>query len=426
MTKQSERATPSRFLAALLCALVVASCGGGGGSPGTAAGTTKPSAAQTAGVGSAMPIASNPSTVAAAAPVLGADAAEVVRKLSAGSSEQAKAVDAALTAQFLFARADRIRQVIVFGDSLSDVGTYRVGPIAQVGGGKFTTNPGPVWPETIGVLLGTQVTPFRQGFAGESQVIGGTGFAMGGSRVSQQPGVGCDPSPTTGACRAELTIPVTEQIRDYLGANNQSFTRGQMVFVFAGANDVLFQLAVFAVKLQLGVPPPQAQAEMQAAVAQAAGELAGQVRLIIGKGATRVAVLTVPDLADTIFGQAPEQAAVRPLIAAMVQVFNTTLATGIAGTGAKVIDTYAEFKRVFENPARFHVSVLNVAACDAAKIAMLTGDESGTSLLCSQLTLVQQGAELSYFFADSVHPTTLGHLIVAGFVLTEMWRLRLL
>jgi phospholipase/lecithinase/hemolysin len=288
MTKQSERATPSRFLAALLCALVVASCGGGGGSPGTAAGTTKPSAAQTAGVGSAMPIASNPSTVAAAAPVLGADAAEVARKLSAGSSEQAKAVDAALTAQFLFARADRIRQVIVFGDSLSDVGTYRVGPIAQVGGGKFTTNPGPVWPETIGVLLGTQVTPFRQGFAGQSQVIGGTGFAMGGSRVSQQPGVGCDL------------------------------------------------------------------------------------------------------------------------------------------TGAKVIDTYAEFKRVFENPARFHVSVLNVAACDAAKIAMLTGDESGTSLLCSQLTLVQQGAELSYFFADSVHPTTLGHLIVAGFVLTEMWRLRLL
>jgi len=35
-----------------------------------------------------------------------------------------------------------VRQVVVFGDSLSDVGTYKVGPVAQVGGGRFTTNPG--------------------------------------------------------------------------------------------------------------------------------------------------------------------------------------------------------------------------------------------------------------------------------------------
>ena len=119
-------------------------------------------------------------------------------------------VDAAPTAKALSAGADRIRQVIVFGDSLSDVGTYKVGPIAEVGGGKFTTNPGPVWAETIGLLFGAQVTPFRQGFGGVSQIVGGTGFAMGGARVSQQPGVGCDPDPQTGACTAALTIPVTQ------------------------------------------------------------------------------------------------------------------------------------------------------------------------------------------------------------------------
>ena len=60
----------------------------------------------------------------------------------------------------------------------------------------------------IGILFGARVTPFRQGFDGMSQVVGGTGFAMGGSRVSQQPGIGCDPDPATGACRQALTIPV--------------------------------------------------------------------------------------------------------------------------------------------------------------------------------------------------------------------------
>ena len=36
--------------------------------------------------------------------------------------------------------------------------------IARVGGGKFTTNPGPVWPETIGILLGARVTRFERRF----------------------------------------------------------------------------------------------------------------------------------------------------------------------------------------------------------------------------------------------------------------------
>ena len=398
MTTSLDGSSPRRLLAALLAALLLTSCGGGGEQPAN----TQAATAQ------------------------GGEA--VASKVAAGGREQALATDAAPTAQALSVGGDRIRQVIVFGDSLSDVGTYKVGPIAEVGGGKFTTNPGPVWAETIGLLFGAPVTPFRQGFGGVSQIVGGTGFAMGGARVSQQPGLGCDPDPQTGACTAALTIPVTQQISDYLGANGDRFTRNQLVFVFAGGNELFFQFDEFAAKLQRGVPFAQAQAELQAAVAQAAGELAGQVRLIIHKGATRVAVLTVPDIADTIFGRAAEQAPVRPLIAAMVQLFNGTLAAGLTGSDAKLIDTYAQFKRVIENPGRFHVTELNVAACDAAKIAAITGGQvrSGSSLFCSLRTLVQNDAPLRYFFADDVHPTTLGHLIIARFVLTEMWRQRLL
>ena len=254
-----------RLVAALLAAaLLTASCGGGGDKPAD----TTPAVAQA-----------------------DSEAMQAAAQVAAGGREEAMAVDAA---RF----APRTRQVVVFGDSLSDVGTYKVGDIARVGGGKFTTNPGPVWPETIGLLLGARVTPFRQGFGGQSQVLGGTGFAMGGSRVSQQPGIDCRPDPDTLECTAALTIPITQQIGDYLGANGDRFDRRQLVFVFAGANDVIFQLGVFGAKVQAGVPVAQAQAEALAAVQQAAIELAGQVHRILGKGATRVGVMNLPDIAD--------------------------------------------------------------------------------------------------------------------------------
>jgi len=227
-----EGLSSRRLVAALLAAaLLVASCGGGGDK----AADTSPAVAQNS------------------------EATEAAAQVAAGGREEAMAVGVARNSQ-------RIRQVVTFGDSLTDVGTYRVGGIAQVGGGKFTTNPGPVWAETIGLLFNARVTPFRQGFGGTSQIVGGTGFAMGGSRVSQQPGIDCGPDPQTGACTQALTIPVAQQIGDYLGANGDRFTRNQLVFVFAGANDIFFQLGVFGAKVKAGVPVAQAQAEALAAV----------------------------------------------------------------------------------------------------------------------------------------------------------------
>jgi phospholipase/lecithinase/hemolysin len=385
-------------IASLLAALLISACGSGSDSAGPSAGPPQ-----------------DPETIEAAAQV------------AAAGGEAALAVAATGATRLQRDESHRIRQVIAFGDSLSDVGTYKVGAIAQVGGGKFTTNPGPVWSETIGLLLGARVTPVRQGFGGASAVLGGSGFAMGGARVSQQPGIGCNPD-SSGVCTAALTIPVSEQIGDYLAANNDRFSRDQMVFLLAGANDILFQLGVFLGSVEAGVPVPQAQAAALAAVQQAALELAGQVQRVLGKGATRVVVLNVPDIADTPFGNAPATAPVRLLVAGMVQVFNGALAAGLNGTGAVLLDFRAEFARVIANPGAYHVHEINVPACDAAKIAAITNglEQGGSSLFCSRQTLVQNGAAFSYLFADGVHPTTLGHVIVARFVLIEIWKRGLL
>src|SRR3954470_162024 len=77
--------------------------------------------------------------------------------------------------------------VYVFGDSLSDAGTFRpfllsVGLPASVvaGMGRFTTNPGPVWSELVASHYGVNPAPSN---------AGGTIFAQGGARVALTPGV---------------------------------------------------------------------------------------------------------------------------------------------------------------------------------------------------------------------------------------------
>jgi phospholipase/lecithinase/hemolysin len=339
----------------------------------------------------------------------------------AAATRRADAVAAAISSRAATRQHGR-QQVIVFGDSLSDVGTYRVGPVVQLGGGKFTTNPGPVWCESVGFLLGASVTPFRQGLGGVSQVLGGTGFAMGGARVSQQPGIGCQPDPTTAVCTAALTIPVTEQIADFLAANGDHFADDQFAFLLAGGNDILFQLGVFQAKLQAGVTLLQAQNEALAAIQQAAIDLESAVQGIISKGARRVVVINLPDIADTPAANVPSVAPARPLISAMVQLFNDTLAAGLAGTSALVVDLHAEMKRVLENPAAFHVVEPRAPACDLEKIAALTGgaELGGSSLFCSPATLVSPVAPFTYLYADSDHPSTLGHLIIARLVVASI------
>lgn len=377
---------------ALAATLLVASCGGGS------------DAAKT-------DVAQDPEAAAAASQV------------AAAGGDAALAVSAAHATQSHPADPKRVHQVIVFGDSLSDVGTYRVGLIAQVGGGRFTTNPGPLWPETIGLLFGTRVTPYLQGgFGVPVSTLGGTGYAMGGARVSQVPGYNCQPD-ATGACTAQLAIPVRQQIGNYL-AGHSRFTSDQLVFVLAGANDIFFHLDLVAGAAET----PQAAL---AGVQQAALDLAGEIQRIAGNGGKRIVVLNVPPIADTPFGKflgsQPETQPLRDLVAGMVATFNGTLAqvlnqAGIPGVAQ--LDLYQEVSNILANPGAYLVREINVPACDAAKIEAVTQGlvTNGSSLFCSRATLVQNLAPLTYMFADQVHPTTLTHLLFTRFIVIELWK----
>src|SRR3984957_12629450 len=128
-------------------------------------------------------------------------------------------------------------QVVSFGDSLSDVGTYSPVIGADFGGGRFTTNPGEIWTQKVAEYYGGTLTPaYPGGFGQPLAATGGLGYAQGGSDVVNVEGEGWAPNNL-----AATTVPVTTQVSQYLSAHG-SFNANQLVLVNGGANDI-FQFA---------------------------------------------------------------------------------------------------------------------------------------------------------------------------------------
>ncbi|MDY0330168.1 MAG: SGNH/GDSL hydrolase family protein [Thiomonas sp.] len=258
------------------------------------------------------------------------------------------------------------KQVVAFGDSLSDDGAYTLAALSVYGpgtsynipftglpyaaGGQFTVNGAATgnWTNVLASKLGLSLTPNLVGYGTPSGVmyLGAAGttstpafcafsappssgqanctnFAEGGSMVSNPDGIGH----SGGA----LTLPITTQVQNYL-AQFGSFNANQLVTVLAGNNDIFAALSGVSASVTLAVQQAvgsalqqnpsltqaqiaQIQAEAQAqatsqavaaaqtTVATAADQLAAQVKLISSKGGQYVLVFTLPDSSQTPFGR---------------------------------------------------------------------------------------------------------------------------
>jgi len=345
-------------------------------------------------------------------------------------------------------------RVIAFGDSLTDIGAYTPatsvngpGTGAPYFGGKFTTNThtgytttsntstANIWVEWIAARLGVPITPAMAGFGPDTPqtrvrcpaaltnaALAGscTGYAQGGSRVSNPAGIG-NPTGTglNGSTPTPMTLPMTTQVADHL-TRFSSFGSGDIVFVFGGNNDVFVQLSAAAT-----IGPTAAVANMQTA----ATELANLVRnQIIANGASRVAVMTLPDAATAPqFSSADAQT--RALVTQLSAAFNATLLAALDGSGARIIDVRALTAATQANPAAYGLTNVTTPACGTP-----AWNPSGTSLLCNAAPAalftasgapnrngLAAGASAStWLFADGVHPTTGGHRVLADQVWTAI------
>jgi phospholipase/lecithinase/hemolysin len=160
----------------------------------------------------------------------------------------------------------------------------------------------------------------------------------------------------------------------------------------------------------------------------AATELAALVKnQIVAKGATRVAVMLVPDIASMpAYNQLPAENTA--ILAKLATAFNTTITAALAGVDVRYIDTQALFIDVRANPSKYGLTNITAAACDPAKIAAVTGGRitDGSAVFCNAaagqpFNTMKAGASAStWLYADGVHPTTGGHKVIADYVISQI------
>jgi len=254
----------------------------------------------------------------------------------------------------------------VFGDSLSDAGQF---------GARFTTNPGLTFPMYVTQRYGISVTPSDQG---------GTDWAIGGALVNQPQG-----NLPPGIPDLSVAAQVTAQLAK--GPLNQ----GALYQIQGGANDIFTLSAKYAAG-QITA------AQLQGGVAQAAVDLATQVGRLQAAGARYIVVYNVPDIGTTPAYRAIHQEAAGTQLSSL---FNTTLNSALQGAGLQVIQVNAFLltQEIAANPAAFGFVNNTLPVCTTA-----------SSLTCTPQTLRDPTGNLTWVFADGVHPTTGTALLAAS------------
>ncbi|MBA2964468.1 MULTISPECIES: SGNH/GDSL hydrolase family protein [Ramlibacter] len=390
------------LLAGGLGTLLLAACGGGGG--GSDGLGSQPAAVGTAGTGGTS----------------GAAGASTI-----GPAPASPAASSVLTG---------VSRLVVAGDSLADVGTF---------GFKFTVqdaaNPGgfPVLPELVaaGFGLSGSCSYYMDNGAGGTVPRGDascTNFAVGGARIF----------------RGDGPKRITAQLSD-AGAAIGSFGRGDLVLVDGGGNDAseLAAAYVAGVTSRTGLLAFLAFLGREVSVRDllstvrgadslarsaflymedAADTLADAITVhALDRGATRVAVLNIPDVTRTprfaaafekLVQQegADEAAAIQAAVRQVVGAFNARLQSRLGNDPRVVlVDVRAAVDEQIARAAEFGLSDVIHAACPVTGLSSVGLPEWSLQTCTSALLDASPGAApgwwASWAFSDGFHPTPAGH-----------------
>lgn len=251
-------------------------------------------------------------------------------------------------------------RVIVFGDSISDGGTYA--DKAPEGAGKFTTNPDDVWVEVVAKGVQRDLT---------SHAAGGTNYAEGGARVA---------TPRPGAPGDLSRRPVTEQVADFL-ANDGDLGPESLVIIQGGGNDV------FATRAN---GPADTPADLETLRVAAEG-LADQVGLLIDAGAGTVVTTSVPKFDH----------------------YNAYYDNALAARNLNVlyVDMAGLVREIEADPGEFGITNTTDRACKGSALE---------SFICRPENYVTPDANRTYLYGDSVHFTGVVHEIEGDLTLAML------
>lgn len=346
--------------------------------------------------------------------------------------------------------------VVNFGDSLSDVGSYRVGTVAALGGGKYTINgaTGLNWTEHLAQRLSvaapcaaqTGLLPNIPGLVGAAvtNVPGCYNYAQGSARVSSPLGphsVALQAAPFYASTLGVTAVPVQTQMANHLSRTGGSFAGTELVTVMAGANDLFMHLKAVAAASQGGTTAVGAamaagwDQSAQTAVAtggasavsaataaavqgmtQAGAALATLVReQVLAKGAQYVLVANVPDVATTPLALSYD-AATRQLITTMAMAFNAQLQAGLTGTPVVQADLFAQSRAQVADPVRFGLTNITAPACSTNPAL---NPLNGTALVCTAYSTVAANTD-GYLYADDVHLSPRGYRLMSDYIIERL------
>jgi outer membrane lipase/esterase len=253
----------------------------------------------------------------------------------------------------------------IFGDSLSDAGQL---------GARFTTNPGLTSPMYVGQNWGFTSTPSIQG---------GNDFALGGALVN---------APQTGLPPGIPNLSIAQQVSSLIAKGPLD---PNALYQIQGGGNNLLTLGGQYLQGQI------TQAQLQAGLAQAAVDLAAQVGKLNAAGAQYVVLQNLGDAGKTPYAISLNQQAAFSQLAGL---FNTTLNSAVGAAGLRVIqfDTFKFQNEIVANAAAFGFVNVTQQVCTTP-----------SSLQCTPATLKAPGGNLTWFWADGVHPATGAQLLVA-------------
>jgi thermolabile hemolysin len=248
-------------------------------------------------------------------------------------------------------------QLVVYGDSLSDLGraydltkttSDPAPPYGAATGGRFSN--GPIWVEYLAASLGLAIDK-------------NTNFAAGGA--------------TTGTVNTTTGVTALGGIQNQLAGSSIS-DADALYIIWGGANDYL----------GAGITDPTVPV----------GNLAGEISALIGRGAKNILVSNLPDLgAIPLVNKIPANATA---LNTLTQFHNAGLAAGInnlrqvnPSVNLNLLDVNSLFKQVTTNPSNF--GFINVTDSCLSVISICNDPNS-------------------YLFWDPFHPTTTGHQLIGN------------
>jgi phospholipase/lecithinase/hemolysin len=287
----------------------------------------------------------------------------------------------------------------VFGDSLSDTGNVAIAtagaePAPPYSDGRFSN--GNLWVQDVAASLGLgPVAP---------SLAGGDDFAVGGAQTGETLA-----NPYTSANPFQQESDLTAQLAAY-NARGLPAQPNALYALWIGSNDVDALLSAVAAGTLTA-------AEVPADIGQAITNIATVVSGLAADGMKNLLALNVPDLSKTPDSIAAASLTANPTatlaeIQAVSLTFDQALQSTLNGLSAadgftlNLVDTFSALDTIVAQPAAYGLTNVTQPCYTGG----LTAADPGT--VCADPN--------QYLSWDGLHPTAVGHQLIADAVLTQV------